>query len=222
MRVNGLVCWNKLSAILKRLPISSVLLSVIVTMNRAADVQSAPVSELAAASRAGDDVALETLIQRVEPRIYALAKTIVRDATLAEDITQDVLMKLLRKLNDIGGNEKAIASWTLVVTRNAARSALRTRRTRAEMEQEADPVNTDRTTHDDAQPASTDMLIALEDVARTSAAIDRLPLALREIVILRFFHELTPAEIGEVIGDSGVNVRVRLFRAIRELRTLLS
>ncbi len=190
------------------------------TMNRPQEPSAAEQARILTLARSGDDAALEQIIERQEPRIHALARAIVRQKAASDDVTQDTLLQVLKNLANFDGDGQSFDTWVLCIARNTALSLLRKRRARGELEFDhaSDPSPMRQ------QPALSpdEMIVALEDAGRVTAAIEKLPAAAREIVVLRFFHDLEPAQIGRIIGDSGVNVRVRLFRAIAELRTLLS
>ena len=177
-------------------------------------------AEVLAAARQGDDAALEQLIEKFEPRIYALARAIVGQPAWAEDATQDTLLQVLQKLPTYSSDAGAFETWVLCIARNTSLTLLRKRRVRGELDLEQSTADAREQT--DSEPSPSDLVIALEDAQRATAALDRLPSALREIVVLRYFADMEPAEIARVVGDSAGNVRVRLFRAIRELRTLLA
>lgn len=178
-------------------------------------------ASLLSQAQTGSDAAIEALIARCEPRIFALARAILKEPALAEDVTQETLLRLVQQLPTLDTRVDTFDTWLLCVARNLAIGLLRKRRVRGEMEFSEDHELPDPSELRDTEPAPLEMIAALEDAGRISAALDQLPSIWREIVILRYYHDLEPAEIGTVIGDSAVNVRVRLFRAIRELRSLL-
>jgi RNA polymerase sigma-70 factor (ECF subfamily) len=176
---------------------------------------------LLANAQRGDDASLEALIRRYEPRVYALARAIVKQPAWAEDVTQDTLLRMVQKLPEYDAPPERFDTWLLCIARNAAISVMRKRQVRGDFDG-LQPGRHPDNAFDNRLPSPSDVAIALEDSARLAKALDRLPVAAREIVILRFYHDLAPVDIGRVVGDSAANVRVRLFRAIAELRTWLA
>lgn len=72
-----------------------------------------------------------------------------------------------------------------------------------------------------AAPSPEQRLLTLARAGDVSAALARLPGRQREVFVLRYLGDQTPAEVSATLGLSEATVRVHLFRAIRRLRTLL-
>ncbi len=169
---------------------------------------------LIAAALRGDEPALEALIERMQPRVYALARAIVRRPDWAEDVTQDALMRMVQKLPEFAHSADVFDTWLLCIARNTGLSLLRKHRVREEY------APRDEETQATALPS--DALIAQEDLGRIAAALDRLPPDLREIIVLRFFHHLECGEIGRIVGQRAGTVRSRIFRAVHAIRAVLT
>src|SRR5919202_5783738 len=81
--------------------------------------------QLIARIQAGDDTAVQELAERYTPRIFQLAMRHMKNREDAEEVTQDVLMKVYRKIGAFRG-DSALSSWIYRITFNTAMSRLRT------------------------------------------------------------------------------------------------
>src|SRR3954453_12080591 len=81
--------------------------------------------QLIARLQTGDDVAVHELAERYSGRIFQLAMRHMKNREDAEEVTQDVLMKVYRKIGAFRG-DAALSSWIYRITFNTAMSRLRT------------------------------------------------------------------------------------------------
>ena len=162
-------------------------------------------ARLVARLRDGDQSALDALYHRHATALLRLASALVD--TDAEDVVQDVFVGLalaLRSYEERG----AFASWLRGVAVRTALSRRRRSTHRRETVLDAGLPEAHRRDPADA--------IALRD------ALTRLPDELREIVVLKLVEGYSHAEIASLLDIRRGTSEVRLFRAIRRLRSLLS
>jgi RNA polymerase sigma-70 factor (ECF subfamily) len=144
----------------------------------------------------------------------------------AEDVTQDVLLQVVRKLNTFRG-ESQFPTWLHRVTVNAA-LAHRRKRARREEKQLADPLeqfdehgkhsnHVRPWLHRPDQP-----LMDEERKQVIEKAISELPEPYRDVLVLADVEQLANAEIGEMLSLSVAAVKSRLHRARLMMRDLLS
>lgn len=155
---------------------------------------------------------LRRLIRDHADAIYRVAVSVVRDRHLAEDITQDTIIKAWRNLDSWNG-EGSLKSWVLSIAHNTSVSYLR------RMREESRP------------PGSMPDGVATDDVERSAqgrsdlndlvAAIDRLDKLSRAVVTLRDVEGMSYAEIATSLDVSVATVKTRLLRARRELQRSL-
>src|SRR5258707_12858484 len=88
---------------------------------------------LLARLKSGDEQALTELADEYGTKIYQLAFRYLRNKEDAEEVTQDVLFKVYRKVGEFRG-DAALSSWIYRITFNAAMSRLRTARFQREQE----------------------------------------------------------------------------------------
>ncbi|MGD0106258.1 MAG: sigma-70 family RNA polymerase sigma factor [Rhodopila sp.] len=150
---------------------------------------------------------------------YNLARWLVHDPTLAEDVVQDAVLRALRYFGSYkGGDARA---WLLQIVRNTAYGLLATRRqsattsldTSAVMEDGEAPVLQIADPADDPEAA----LGRREGFARLDEALAALPAELRECLVLHELEELSYKQVAQVTGVPIGTVMSRLWRARRAL-----
>jgi RNA polymerase sigma-70 factor, ECF subfamily len=163
-----------------------------------------------ARAKEGDTSALHYLYVRYADDVYRYVQSIVRDPHEAEDITQNVFAKLMSAIRKYEERAVPFTAWILRVARNSALDHLRAKRVVP-----CEEVRTSDAGHDQ---------IGFERCESLKGALDRLPEAQREVLVLRHLVGLTPAEIAELLGKSesaihGLHHRGRgtLQTALREL-----
>jgi RNA polymerase sigma-70 factor (ECF subfamily) len=165
----------------------------------------------------GPDLTPEQVFREYGPRVYNLARRMLgRDAD-AEDVTQDVLLQVVRKLPTFRG-ESAFPTWLHRVTVNAALAHRRKRGQREEREVR-DPL--DAIVEDDYHHLPVkrwhirpeDQALDAETHQLIEEAITRLPETYRDVFVLADVEGLSNPEIADVLGLSVAAVKSRLHRA---------
>ena len=152
--------------------------------------------ELVARARAGSREAAEELFELHWPRAWRLASTLADSHAAAEDIAQEAFERAFRSLAAFDGRS-SFATWLHRIIVNAALNARR----REQRLRAAPP----------AEPASPDA--SLRDV------VQKLPDDRRLVVTLRYWLDLTPTEIADLLEIPVGTVNSRLARALADLRT---
>jgi len=144
---------------------------------------------------------------------WALVRT--GDPSEADDLTQDVMIQMIRKLDGYAGKSR-FGTWLYTVTRNAAADRFRRARRRAKLME--NPITVEHLTPlSDPTPDVTAERSALAESVRT--LFMELPLRQREVFDLVEMQGLTSPEAAERLGIDPVSVRTHLFRARKALRT---
>src|SRR5687767_5846697 len=148
---------------------------------------------LLARLKARDQKALAELIDTYGTKVYQLAFRYLRNKEDAEEVTQDVLLKVYRKVGSFRG-DSALSSWIYRITFNTAMSRLRKHRAERAAEQERDRAAAARAQDDrmraPRQPADwsrmpDEHLLRAQLRQGVAAAIAELPEIYREPVVLR-------------------------------------
>jgi RNA polymerase sigma-70 factor (ECF subfamily) len=177
--------------------------------------------------KAGDEGALEEMIERYHARVYSLSYGVLRNAEDAEESTQDSFLTLYRKIGTFDESKKFF-SWFYRVALNQAYSRARRRRAAAKVPiQEhlprfADDGHLALSDWPDASVAIEDEASARELAARAGEFIEELPRAYRDVIWMADVEEMPAAEIAEVLRISIPAFKSRLHRARLHVRQRLA
>lgn len=180
--------------------------------------------------REGDPRALEELMAIHADRCYRVAVGITRSAADAEEVVQDVFLRVFQRIASFDGRA-ALGTWLYRVVTNAALNRRRGRRHEVEValedwlptfqpdghrEGDRSWVLADWSAAPDAELLSGETRRVLE------AALDRLPDHYRAVLVLRDVEELSSEAVAEALGESVASVKSRLHRARLALREMLT
>ncbi len=179
--------------------------------------------------QAGDEGALAELANAYSSKIYQLAFRYLRNKEDAEEITQDVLFKVYRKVGAFRG-DAALSSWIYRITFNAAMSRLRTARYQRSQEESRQPQNADGETPSASKTADVAdwSNLADEQVLRTQLrqrvfrAILALPAIYRAPVMLRDIQGMSTEEASAMLHVKDQTLKSRLHRGRLILRKQLA
>ena len=177
--------------------------------------------DLIARMQAGDGTAVAELDSSYGPRIQQLAFRYLKNWEDAEEVTQDVLLKVHRKIGAFRG-DAALSSWIHRITFNTAMSRLRTARFSrpAEVSVADLPVHVENPTQEPADWSSLadDHVMRAELRTRLIAALTHLPTVYRVPVILRDIQGLSTEEASAVLRVKPQTLKSRLHRGRLILR----
>jgi RNA polymerase sigma-70 factor (ECF subfamily) len=169
----------------------------------------------------------EEIIREYAPRVYTLARRILGSDADAEDVTQDVLLTVVRKLPSYRG-EAAIGTWLHRVTVNAALAYRRKRARRTEHQVGSEPL----ANLPAFEPSQGEFrpwahtpdanLLNRETQELIEQAIARLPDIYRDVYVLADVEGLPNAEIADMLGLQVPAVKSRLHRARLMMRQALA
>jgi RNA polymerase sigma-70 factor (ECF subfamily) len=187
-------------------------------------------TELLARLQAGDESALGDLADAYSSKIYQLAFRYLRNKEDAEEITQDVLFRVYRKVGAFRG-DAALSSWIYRITFNAAMSRLRTARYQRSQEedrqqqqtQDADGGSTSRTVDvADWTDLADEQVLRSQLRQRVFRAILALPAIYRAPVMLRDVQGMSTEEASAVLKVKDQTLKSRLHRGRLILRKQLA
>lgn len=167
------------------------------------------VSEAVRCAQRGDREAVGFLYARYADNVHGYVRSIVHDTHEAEDVTQQVFAKLINSISKYEEREVPFFAWILRVARNVAVDHLR--------HQRMIPVEEVRTTNDHLGD-----LVASQRLGDLRGALAELPRDQREVLVLRHFAGLSPAEIATRTGRSVGSIHALHHRGRRTLRTGLT
>jgi RNA polymerase sigma-70 factor (ECF subfamily) len=158
----------------------------------------------------GDAEAFNPLVRKYQRTLFTVARRLVGDHEDALDVTQNVFVRAYEKL-DTYDPKRRFFSW---IYRIAVNESLNLRRARKSSEPLKDTVA--------AKGGAADAAEASERRAGIDAALGRLTMEYREVIVMRYFAELSYEEIGEALGIPEKTVKSRLFSAKERLAVLLA
>ena len=186
-------------------------------------------TELLERLQSGDEGALAELADAYSSKIYQLAFRQLRNKEDAEEITQDVLFKVYRKVGAFRG-DAALSSWIYRITFNAAMSRLRTARYQRSHDEdrqrpamEGDGSGTSRATDvADWSDLADEQVLRSQLRQRAFRAILALPAIYRAPVMLRDIHGMSTEEASAMLKVKDQTLKSRLHRGRLILRKQLA
>jgi RNA polymerase sigma factor (sigma-70 family) len=173
---------------------------------------SAPTdTDIMRAVRDGEPQKLAVLFERHHIPLYNYYVRMTKDRDLSEDLVQDVFLRILKYRHSFRG-EGEFSTWLYHIARNVRID--HARRWNSEV-----PMKDGCENHPDEAP-HVGAIEHKENVSILNAALSMLPPEKREIIILSRYQNLKYAAIGELLGCSVEAVKVRVHRAVNELRTI--
>ncbi len=175
----------------------------------------------------GDAAAWEEIVQRYHRRIYNICYRFAGSNNDADDLTQEVFIKMYRTLNSYDVDRGAFMTWVTTVTRNLLVDHFRKTR----QERMTDSLDTTSSDHADTlalseripdrRPAPDSRVQTREAKEAVHQALQKLSPELREAVILRDLQDMDYREIATVLKVPEGTVKSRINRGRAELARLL-
>ncbi|MGA2821287.1 MAG: sigma-70 family RNA polymerase sigma factor [Anaerolineales bacterium] len=160
----------------------------------------------------GDQQALLELYDRYASRVYALTLRVLRDSMAAEEVTQDVFLRLWSRARLYVASRGTVSTWLLTIARNASLDRLRLERRRLPASNEMDP---------DSLLESIPERTASPEELRwrgLSLALQGLPVDQRRPIELAYYQGLSHSQIAEELGWPIGTVKTRLRLGMEQLR----
>lgn len=169
---------------------------------------------------AGQIASLERLYDRYAALVFSVSLRVLYDRQLAEDVTQEVFLRLWRQPQSYNPARGRLLSWLMSVTRNRAIDERRRLSRRTRSEDSGEPALQDlRETDAREDPVVAAAVGELRRAVR--AAMRGLPPAQREVIELAYFGGLTQTEIAARTSVPLGTVKTRVRLAMRKLRDAL-
>lgn len=182
-------------------------------------------AELVRRLRAGDESAFVELVHRYQPRLLRLARATVGSRAVAEEVTQDTWLAVVRGIERFEGRS-SFKTWLYRVLLNRAHTAAGKEQRAGRPHEQLDECF-GRDGHWNITPLSwsdrvDDVVVANQLAHRLPQLLAQLPAAQRQVVILHDVEQLPCEEITAMLGITEGNERVLLHRGRTRLRAMLA
>ena len=156
----------------------------------------------------GDRAAFETLVRRYQQVLFTVALKLTGNEEDARDVTQNAFVRAYLKLDTYDPSRKFF-SWLYRIAVNQSLNARRDRRSHEPLEE---GIEAER---------GSDPVERLETSGRVQAGLMALSKEYREVIVMRYFADLSYEEIAEAVGIPEKTVKSRLFSARQRLGEIL-
>jgi len=173
-----------------------------------------PDADLVRAAGAGDRRAAEALVRRHLPRMIGVARRMLSDAAEAEDVAQEVFLRVWREAPRWQPGAAKFETWMHRVALNLCYDRLRRRREKADPDAGLDVA--------DPAPSASEAWLAQQRAARVRAAMEQLPERQRAALVLVHFQEETNIAAAEMLEISVEALESLLARGRRALKAALA
>lgn len=169
-----------------------------------------------------DLIAFEALYDRYGDLVYSVSLRIVGDSYIAEDVTQDVFLRVWRRPDQFDLSRGKFVTWLLSVARNRSIDQRRSQSRR--LRHEALPAteeDEDVLPSDDARDDPALATVLAEERAAVRAALTTLPPEQRLAIQLAYFGGMTQQEIANMLGQPLGTVKTRMRLGMQKMRNAL-
>jgi RNA polymerase sigma-70 factor (ECF subfamily) len=177
-------------------------------------MDSEEIAQLAARAQKGDREAFDALIFNFQPLVFRLALSLLDDSQEAQDAAQETFIKVFRGLGSFR-RESSFRTWLFAITLNVCRGQLRKRKRNQQLMSVLDSLGWSS----GRKSISPERQVLFKERKGTlMRSVAALPADQRTTLILRYYHEMTIAEIADLMGVVERTVYVRLRKAFERLQ----
>lgn len=181
------------------------------------DMSDADLVELTAG---GNPNALVVLYDRYSGAVFAFAFRILGDRAVAEELLQEVFFRFWKQARAYSEQRGSFITWLLSITHNMAIDELRRRGRRPQRADAEDPVLLLANVRDkDPSVEDRALMTTLRD--QIGEAMQSLPVAQRDTIVMAYFEGLTQREIAEELQEPLGTIKTRMRLGMRKLRETL-
>ena len=159
----------------------------------------------------GDEAMFAELVHRYERPLHGFICRLTGEPGVAADLFQETFVRVVEKADTFEGRSR-VKTWVYAIAANLCRSHLRTKQRRAPV---ADPDPAERA---DEAPGPSGSAQGREVGERIAAAVAALPVAQREVFVLRVYDEMKYQQIAQALGRPLGTVKTQMRAALGKLR----
>ena len=165
--------------------------------------------ELITRLREGDFETIDEIVEKYKNPLFAFILRIINNHTDAEDIFQETWLRVIRYIRNFRGESK-FSTWLFQIALNLCRDTERKKKRWFSI-----PLEDYEDTLISKNGIDPDQLMKAQQVRKIVA---ELPVKMREVIVLRYFHDLHDQEISEIVGCPIGTVKSRCYRAYEIIR----
>lgn len=165
--------------------------------------------------KAGDQTAFGELYDRFAEKIFRFIKIKVQDQGQAEDILQDVFVKAWQGIPNLHTKDLQFSAWLYTVARNTMNDYFRKKYRRPEFVEFNDEVDVQ------SSESVEHRISAQQDGKLIQSALKELPAQYAQVVELRFLQQMSVTETAQILGKTGLAIRVLQHRALKRLQEVI-
>ena len=159
--------------------------------------------------REGDYEAIDEIVEKYKNPLFAFILRIINNHETAEDIFQETWLRVIRYIHGFRSESK-FSTWLFQIALNLCRDSERKKKRWLSV-----PIED----HEDSFICEPEINPArIFEAHQVRKIVSELPAKMREVIILRYFHDLNDQEISEIVGCPVGTVKSRLYRASEILR----
>lgn len=165
---------------------------------------------------AGEKDALEAIYARYSPAVYSLARYMLRSEPIAEEATQEAFLNIWLKAGSYNSTRGQPKAWLMSVAHHKIIDLIRARKRAAAVTDPKEYETLDLLPS--GQEATEETVARNLEGERVRLALERLPEAQREVIVLSYYGGLSQSEIAEKLGQPLGTVKTRVRLALQKLR----
>lgn len=157
----------------------------------------------------------EELYRKYYQMVFGFVKKRVTGKEMAEDLTSEIFEKAFTTIERYDESKCSFQTWLFVITNNHLKNYYRDKKEVVSFEEEPGPAL--------ISEASVESVVELQEMREVlKKALLKLPERDMEIVLCRYYEDMTAVQIGKRMGLTSGNVRIILKRALEKLRKILN
>jgi len=174
------------------------------------------VTDLLTRVAAADQQAFATLYDATSAKLYGIILRILRRRDLADEILQEVYVKIWERAADFDPRRGSPITWMATIARNRALDEVR-RHSHASIEDTPEALSVAS-----EEPLPLQLAETAEDVRRLKECLDKLDPKRRDMVVLAYMNGSSREELSQQFGHPVATIKTWLHRSIAQLRSCLS
>ncbi|MCC6884992.1 MAG: sigma-70 family RNA polymerase sigma factor [Ignavibacteria bacterium] len=174
-------------------------------------------TEIIESFRTGNDQAFNHLVRKYQKRVYWVVRKMISDHDDADDITQEVFIRVYKSINEFRGD----SSFFTYLYRIAINLSLNFLNKRKRMNGKRADFDIEISKFESNESSAENLIDRPRNEKLFKSAIEQLPEQQRAVFVLRFYDNLTYDEISKILNRSVGGLKANYFHAVKKLQVIL-